>query len=97
MMLLPKKCIALNLKVSQNKLQSMELTNDVDDDDLSLIIGPYVNAHTILYPLDSIVAGYFAIGGLWEILPDIIRMHTYNTVNLRNMPTENVRSKISNN
>ena len=74
----------------------MKLTND-DDVDLSLIIGPYVSGYTILYPSDSIVTGYFAIGGLWEILPDIIRVHTYNTVNLRNTPTEKVRSKISSN
>jgi hypothetical protein len=67
----------------------MELT-DVDVD-LSLIIGPYVNGYTIL-SFDSSVAGYFAIGGLWEILPDIIRVHTFNEVNLKNAPTEKVRS-----
>lgn len=72
----------------------MELT-DVDVD-LSLIIGPYVNGYTIL-SFDSSVAGYFAIGGLWETLPDIMRVHTYYTVNLRNTPTEKVRSKISSN
>ncbi len=61
------------------------------------IIGPYVNGYPIIYPIiypsDSIVTGYFAVDGLWEILPDIIRLHTFNIVNLRNTHTEKVRSK----
>lgn len=61
------------------------------------IIGPYVKGYCILYPLDRSVVAYFEFAGLWEILPDIIRVHTYNEVKIRNTPTENVRSKISSN
>lgn len=70
----------------------MKLTND-----LSPIIGPYIGGYGIIYPLGRNMAGYFAVDGLWEILPNIIRVHTYNEVKIRNTPTENVRSKISSN
>ncbi len=61
------------------------------------IIGPYVEGYTIIHPPRMDVANYPAFGRLWAILPDIMRVHAYNEVNLRNTPTEKVRSKISSN
>lgn len=53
---------------------------------MKLIIGPYVDGYCILDSSGRNRLGYFAIGGLWEILPDIIRLRAYNRVNFRNTP-----------